>query len=155
MAALNLDKIKATLERAPEEFKNLVAQVGFPSGINYEDETPVATVAAWNEYGTSVSPARPFMRPTIKEQKDKWIETIKKGVQRVVLNKETAFDTLDRVGRQAAADIQTKISSIYSPPNAPSTIKRKGSAKPLIDTGYMLASVSSAVNKAGSEFKKD
>ena len=45
MAALNLDKIKATLERAPEEFKNLVAQVGFPSGKNYEDGTPVATVA--------------------------------------------------------------------------------------------------------------
>jgi len=95
------------------------------------------------------------MRPTIKEQKDKWTETMKKGVQQVVLGKKEATDVLELVGMQAAADIQTKISSIYSPPNAPSTIKRKGSAKPLIDTGYMLASVSSAVNKAGSEFKKD
>lgn len=64
----------------------------------------------------------------------------------------SAFDVLDLVGISAAADIQTKISSIYTPPNAPATIRAKGSAKPLIDTGLMLASVQNAVNKTGSEF---
>ena len=64
----------------------------------------------------------------------------------------SAFDVLDLVGMQAAADIQTKISSIYTPPNAPATIRAKGSAKPLIDTGLMLASVQNAVNTTGSEF---
>jgi hypothetical protein len=156
MAALNLDKIKATLERVPEEFNGLVAQVGIPSGSNYEDGTTVATVAAIQEFGSPAKniPPRPFFAPTVKEQKDQWTNIIAKSVPKVVENKMTAFDVLDLVGRVAAADIQTKISSIYSPPLSPITIKRKGSSKPLIETGLMLASVSNAVNKAGSDFNK-
>ena len=52
----------------------------------------------------------------------------------------------------AAAGIKETISKITAPPLKPATIKRKGSAKPLIDTGLMLASVQNAVNKEGSEF---
>jgi len=156
MAALNLDKIKATLDRVPEEFNGLVAQVGLPSGINYEDGTPVAQVAAIQEFGAPAKkiPPRPFIRPTVAEQKEQWTKIIAKSIPKVVENKMTAFDVLDLVGRVAAADIQTKISSIYSPPLSPITIKRKGSSKPLIETGLMLASVSNAVNKAGSDFNK-
>ena len=156
MKSLNLDKIKATLDRVPKEFNGLVAQVGFPSGINYEDGTPVATIAAIQEFGAPAQkiPPRPFIRPTVKEQKDQWTNIIAKSVPKVVEDKMSAFDVLDLVGRVAAADIQTKISSIYSPPLSPITIKRKGSSKPLIETGLMLASVSNAVNKAGSDFTK-
>jgi len=156
MAALNLDKIKATLDRVPEEFNGLVAQVGLPSGINYEDGTPVAQVAAIQEFGAPAKkiPPRPFIRPTVAEQKEQWTKIIAKSIPKVVEDKMTAFDVLDLVGRVAAADIQTKISSIYSPPLSPITIKRKGSSKPLIETGLMLASVSNAVNKAGSDFNK-
>lgn len=154
MKQLNLDKIRATLERVPEEFENMVAQIGFPSGINYEDGTSVAYVAAIQEFGAPAVgiPPRPFMQPTVKEKKDTWVKTIEKSLPKVALGKMTAFDVLDLVGIQAAADIQTKISSIYTPPNAPATIRAKGSTKPLIDTGLMLASVQNAVNKTGSEF---
>jgi len=154
MKQLNLDKIMATLERVPEEFEGMVAQIGFPSGNNYKDGTSVAYVAAIQEFGSPASgiPPRPFIQPTVKEKKDSWIQTIEKSIPKVVLGKMSAFDVLDKVGIQAAADIQTKISTIYSPPNAPATIKAKGSAKPLIDTGYMYASVQNGVNKAGSDF---
>jgi len=154
MKQLNLDKIKIALERVPEEFEGMVAQIGFPSGANYEDGTSVAYVAAIQEFGAPAVgiPARPFMQPTVKEKKDTWVKTIEKSLPKVVLGKMSAFDVLDLVGIQAAADIQTKISSIYSPPNAPATIRAKGSTKPLIDTGLMLASVQNAVNKTGSEF---
>lgn len=154
MKQLNLDKIKATLERVPEEFEGMVAQVGFPSGINYEDGTSVAYVAAIQEFGAPAVgiPPRPFIQPTVTEKKDTWTTIIEKQIPKVVLGKMSAFDVLDLVGMSAAADIQTKISSIYSPPNAPATIRAKGSAKPLIDTGLMLASVQNAVNKTGSEF---
>ena len=60
MAALNLDKIKATLDRVPEEFNGLVAQVGLPSGINYEDGTPVAQVAAIQEFGAPAMQSESF-----------------------------------------------------------------------------------------------
>lgn len=154
MKQLNLDKIRATLERVPEEFENMVAQIGFPLGINYEDGTSVAYVAAIQEFGAPAVgiPPRPFMQPTVNEKKDTWVKTIEKSLPKVALGKMSAFDVLDLVGMQAAADIQTKISSIYTPPNAPATIRAKGSAKPLIDTGLMLASVQNAVNTTGSEF---
>ena len=155
MKQFNLDKIKAVLERAPQEFENMVAQVGFPSGINYEDGTSVAYVAAIQEFGAPAAgiPARPFMQPTVREKKDYWTKVIQSQIPKVVLGKMTAFDVLDMVGIVAAADIQTKISSIYSPPNAPSTLARKNGTKPLVDTGLMLASVQNAVNKTGSDFK--
>lgn len=154
MNQFNLDKIKATLERVPEEFEGMVAQVGFPSGINYEDGTSVAYVAAIQEFGAPAVriPARPFMQPTVREKKDYWTNIIEKDIPKVVLGKMTAFDVLDKVGIVAAADIQTKISSIYSPPNSPATLARKNGTKPLVDTGLMLASVQNAVNKTGSEF---
>lgn len=156
MKSLNLEKIKATFDRVPDEFENMVAQIGFPSGINYEDGTSVAYVAAIQEFGAPAVkiPARPFMQPTVRQKKDEWVKIVSKYLPQVVLGKKTAFDVLDLVGRVAAADIKTTISSIYSPPNAPATIKRKGSSKPLIDTGLMLASVQNAVNKADSEFRK-
>ena len=154
MKQLNLDKIKIALERVPEEFEGMVAQIGFPSGANYEDGTSVAYVAAIQEFGAPAVgiPARPLRPPTDKDKKDTWVKTIEKSLPKVVLGKMSAFDVLDLVGIQAAADIQTKISSIYSPPNAPATIRAKGSTKPLIHTGLMLASVQNAVNKTGSEF---
>ena len=154
MAQLNLEKIKATLERVPDEFDGMVAQVGFPSGINYEDGTSVAYVATIQEFWAPEVriPPRPFMRPTVAAHKREWSKLIAKGIPQVVIGKMTAFDVLDLVGIKAAADIQTTIASIYSPPNSPATIKRKGSAKPLVDTGLMVASVQNAVNKTDSEF---
>jgi len=150
---LNLDKIKATLERAPKEFEGLVAQIGLPSGINYEDGISVAQVAAWNEFGTSKTPARPFIMPTVAEKKDEWTKIIAHSIPRVVRGEVSAFDVLDITGRAASADIQTTISKVDSPKLAESTIRAKGSSKPLVDTGLMLASVQSAVNKEGAEFK--
>lgn len=156
MKSLNLDKIKARLESAPQEFEGMVAQVGFPSGINYEDGTSVAQVAAIHEFGAPAAniPPRPFIQPTVLAKKDEWVNVISKSIPKVVMGKATAFDVLDLVGRVASADIKETITKIESPPLSPITIKRKGSKKPLIDTGLMLATVQSAVNKAGSDFSK-
>ena len=134
----------------------MVAQIGFPSGANYEDGTSVAYVATIQEFGAPAVniPPRPFMRPTVTQQKDTWVKILAQDVPKVALGKMSAFDALDKVGIVAASDIQTTISKVYSPPLKPATIRAKGSAKPLIDTGLMLASVSNAVNKAGSDFNK-
>lgn len=159
MKTLNLDKIKATLERVPEEFEGMVAQVGFPSGKNYEDGTSVAYVAAIQEFGAPAVgiPPRPFMQPTVKEEKDKWTKEIAAGAALVALGKTTAFDVLNAVGFQAANDMKAKIATIYTPPLAESTLaarRRRGntSTKPLNDTGTMLAWLQHSVALEGSEF---
>ena len=156
MKQLNLDKIKASLKNVPEEFEGMVAQIGFPSGINYEDGTSVAYVATIQEFGAPAVgiPPRPFMQTTVRAKKDQWVRTIEKAIPKVAAGKMSAFDALDLVGMQAAADIKVTISSITSPPNSAATIKRKGSSKPLIDTGLMLATVQNGVAKTGSEFSK-
>lgn len=154
MKQLNLEKIRATLERVPEEFEGLVAQIGFPSGQHYPDGTNVAFVASVHEFGApGVNiPARPFMRPTVSAKKDTWVKTIRNGIPKVVTGKMTAFDVLDLVGIQGAADVQESISKVTSPPLSPITIARKGSAKPLVDTGQMIASVRNSVAQTGSDF---
>lgn len=155
MKQFNLEKIKATLERVPDEFDGMVAQIGFPGGFKYPDGTSVAYVAAINEFGAPEAyvPARPFLRPAVKKNKGKWTKIIQKGVPQVVLGKKTAFDVLDFVGIVAATDIKQQITETNSPPNSPATIARKGFNAPLRDTFYMRDTVQNAVNKVGSEFK--
>ena len=41
-------------------------EVGFYSTAKYPDGTPVTNVAAWNEFGTSSIPERPFFRQAIQ-----------------------------------------------------------------------------------------
>ena len=184
MKKLDLTKIKTKLDKVPKEFNGKVAQIGFPKGIAYEDGTSVAYVAAIQEYGAPSRsiPPRPFIQPTIKAEKDKWVKIIEKYIPQVVLGKTTAFDALDLVGRVAVADIQETIAHVYSPALSPITVllrkwrkegrtitgKTVGEAanaikegasigsdnKPLNDTGYMQASVTNAVNKVGAPFNK-
>ena len=44
--------------------------VGFFSDAKYQDGTPVAAVAAWNEFGTKNIPERPFFRQAIAGMED-------------------------------------------------------------------------------------
>ena len=58
--------------------------------------------------------------------------------------KENRFDAakaLVSMGQLIKRQIQQSIKDTNSPPNAPSTIRRKGFNKPLIDTGTMWNSV--------------
>ena len=49
-----------------QKLSRLEVQVGFQEGQTYEDGTSLADVAAYNELGTSDSPARPFMRQSFE-----------------------------------------------------------------------------------------
>jgi len=48
---------------------------------------------------------------------------------------------LSEVGEWMTAKTKAKIRGLKSPPNAASTIKRKKSSNPLIDTGQMINSI--------------
>ena len=47
-------------------------KVGWFEGAKYEDGTPVAYVAAIQEYGFVNIPPRSFMRTTVQEKKEAW-----------------------------------------------------------------------------------
>lgn len=119
-----LKKQKATLE------------VGFWDDT-YSDGKSVASVAAFNEYGGGNTPPRPFMRNCVKRNRKKWRNAVQ-DILPVNLDIKKTFQTL---GEDMVEDLKYEIYATNTPPNAPSTVKRKGFNKPLIDTGKMVSSV--------------
>lgn len=119
-------------------------EVGFFESAKYENGEYVANVAKIQEYGTLKIPARPFFRNAIAKNGAKWLTFMK--------NQFTSNQNLDlslnQAGELARGDIVASIMQTNNPPNAETTIKAKGSSKPLIDTGFMRASVTfKVVNK--------
>lgn len=113
-------------------------EVGFMAGATYPDGTSVALVAALNEFGTSRAPPRPFFRNMIAAKSSGWGPAAGKLL---VSNNYDVRTTLTLVGEGIKGQLQQSIASNTPPPNAPSTVARKGHSRTLIDTGQMLNSV--------------
>ena len=115
--------------------------VGFPAGSGgYEDGVTVAQVAAWNEFGTRNMPSRPFMRDTVNLNKAEVKRTFDEAAK-AILNGSTEDRELEKIGVLAKAMMQKQITDGGYAPDAPSTVRKKGSSHPLIDTGQMRQSV--------------
>ena len=71
-----------------------------------------------------------------------------KDAKNVLNGSRTIHQSLTRVGIVAQGDVQMSISTGNWEPNAKSTIRRKGSSRPLIDTGAMRQAVTWVVENA-------
>ncbi len=133
-----------------EKLKNMKLSVGWFEDTRYNDNTQVAQVAQWQEYGTSRGiPQRPFMRPAQMNNEENWKKIFAYG-----LKKGWSSDQIMKtLGLQVQGDIQKAISNVFEPPLKPATIKARmrrradkktvgNLTKPLIDTGVMFGSVS-------------
>lgn len=120
--------------------KPATLRVGFLEKATYPNGTPVAMIAAINEYGAPSrgQPPRPFFRNMIEAKKGEWPDAIAGLLKRTDYDAEKA---LDLAGAAIEGQLRQSITDLVSPPLAPSTIRRKGFDKPLIDTGHMLKSV--------------
>lgn len=123
-------------------------QVGFQGDETYEDGTALAEVAAYNELGTSDTPARPFMRQSF-ENHEAELQAACDRANALLSSGGRAEQALDQLGVFCRGLVQEEIVEGGFAPNAPSTIKKKGSEQPLIDTGYMRQSVNYVVKKRG------
>lgn len=133
------------LPKAEDEGVN----VGWFSDQKYDDNTPVAKVARWNEFGTKAGiPARPFMTRSIFNNEKKWIEQLKTLIQRAIDEDKDIDEALKSFGEFAKGDIQATILAGGFEANAKSTKRRKGEGKlPLIDTGIMISSIQARTDK--------
>lgn len=86
-------------------------------------------------------PARPFLHPAIAEGAPVFKRLAEKKMLDVLMGRFTMDQLLNQMGVLGVAMVQEKISSIHSPPNAESTISKKKSSKPLIDTGNLRQSI--------------
>jgi hypothetical protein len=118
-------------------------KVGIMAGSGSHDGTSLVDIAVFNEFGTERIPSRPFMRRTADENEGR-VQRFAAGLARRVMSGQMRPEQLlDSVGLwfQRAIRATIRNSPSWAVPNAPSTIARKGSTKPLVDTGLLHGSV--------------
>lgn len=108
----------------------------------------VAEYGTYNEFGMGV-PERSFLRAPLAKNQDIYAEAIVEGIVLLVTKGEPLARSLGLVGEAAASDCREAIVAGIDPPNAPSTIARKGSSKPLVDTGRLRQSITYEVHPKG------
>lgn len=133
-----------------KELAEKEVRVGFQHGkATEEDGTDICDIAAWNELGTVHIPTRPFLRMSVDDNASKiksFLQEKKKDLVRGI----SAEQVLKEIGIFQKDLIQEKITDGSFTPNAASTVKKKGSSKPLIDTGRMRQSVNYEIKQKGS-----
>lgn len=157
------DSLSKKLAEIAANVSDKSVSIGFMSGATYPNGTPVAMVAFWQEFGTKGRalgdqphsealaegerrepmlvgpiPPRPFFRRMISEHRSEWTGEVK---QALIREKGNGLTALALMGETIQGELMQSILDFSSPPLAASTIRRKGFAKPLIDTGQMLNSV--------------
>lgn len=123
--------------------------VGIHEGLEGDGGEGIATYAAANEYGTDTIPARPFMRTAADENTDKWLQRTERQIAKCTRpNGPSPAKALVSVGNIMRNDIVNSIKSGDWEPNAAATIERKGSSKPLVDTGAMQRAITVKIEGA-------
>lgn len=122
---------------------NRVVNVGVPEGKHEEDGTPVAMVAAVHEFGSPSQgiPERPFLRVAIQRNRQRLIRLNRINLVKMLRGQIGVEQALGQLGEMGKGDVQTEIRTGDFTPLKDATIKRKGSSKPLIDTGQMVQSI--------------
>ena len=140
----NLAKFKRLIEQLKAGGEKAV-YVGFPAEFNENiegsDNFNLASLAAVLEFGNERIPSRPFLRQTLAENQEKYtalfVKLFKSGI---------SIDQIyEQIALIAQGDVQQNIVNGKWTANAPSTIKRKKSSKPLIDTGKLRQSIKGIV----------
>ena len=105
-------------------------------------EQTTAQIGFIHEFGTSTTPERSFIRYTI-QSKSKEIKGLgRKLYTQVLEGKISPKKGIDLLGSYTAGLIQKTFVNNDWKPNKPATSRRKGSTKPLIDTGQLRQSIS-------------
>ena len=143
------------LEKLADQIKKSKLEVGFFETAKYPDGTPVAYVAAIQEFGHPEGniPSRPFFRNAIS-QHGGWKQLATKAMNAVVEGRMELNQALNQMGLKMAADVKDSITDGSYEALKQSTLDARQSrkrtqgvaSKPLIDTGQMLQAVTYAVN---------
>lgn len=146
------EKAKALLEA----MRNRVSKgsgssvrIGVPNDATEADGESTMAVAIVHEFGEPSQgiPPRPFLAPAIVDAKPDISNLTRNQLKGVATGKATVFVALERIGALAAGKVQQYIRNGNFAALKPETIKRKGSSKPLIDTGHMIQSVTYEVHE--------
>lgn len=147
------------LHDVAEYFAKHRVSIGFFDTAKYPDGTPVAYIAAIQEFGYPEGniPSRPFFRNAIKGNADEWKLAAKKLLLAAIEGRLTPEQALNQLGLLSAGDVRKSIIDGDFDALKDSTLKARQyrkrtpgvAEKPLIDTAQMMQSISYQIGKTG------
>ena len=150
-----MDMVKEYSSGMIQRLKYAVALLNEPAFLFLDEPTAnldedgkqidLVGIASANEFGTERIPERSFLRSTVDEKKEAFRKFIGRNKAAMVISAVERKRTFIKLGLFAEKEVVKKINRGPFVPNAPATIARKGSSKPLIDKGRMRQSVTSKV----------
>jgi hypothetical protein len=150
---------KSKFESILNDLNNYEGRIGWDASAVYPNGEQAAYVATIQEFGDPAHniPKRSFLRSTMAEKTQSWKELNEKSSKAILKGKVSPKDAFTKLVLGAEGDFVEKITTLTSPPLKEATKqarlrKRKDKKtmglldKPLIDTGYMLATLTSTVD---------
>lgn len=127
-----------------KKLRNAGVDVGFLGGERHREvpEATVAEIATIHEFGSDDGkiPERPFMRNTVKKHKN-YVSLLARESGKVFEKRQSSSTMIAKMGETVRSDMIQEIAGGNFTPLADSTVRAKGSSKPLIRTGFMWNSI--------------
>lgn len=117
-------------------------KVGVIGQASHGDGLTIVDIATFHEFGTEHVPPRSFVRATVDGNIQKIQDRQEEIMDKILFEGADAQVEMGRLGLEVQGMMQKRIKDRISPPNKPSTIARKGSDVPLIDTGQLWRAIS-------------
>ncbi len=117
------------------------------AGILDSAPAEVQKRAIYNNFGTEDIPERPFLNNALRDNKSSYSWMIRKGALAAIIRRKPIADTMEDIGKKMVDDIQHEIITLHTPPNADSTVAKKGFNDPLIETYEMVETVDYEVER--------
>lgn len=141
---------KAQLEALTQSLDGVEVRTGWFESAKYPDGTPVAYVAAIQEFGFAPKniPARAYMRPTVRAKSNEWNAKLRQLLKRAT----DGGMVMEAMGAVIAGDFREAIINVNDPPLAKATLaarRRRGnsSTKPLSDTRVLMQTLTHQVSR--------
>lgn len=133
-------KLKKELRKAS---KTAHVKVGVLQDAPSSSALPLASIAAVQEYGSQDGsiPARPFLAMALQKNQKTLNKLQDKSLDAVLSGKSTIAKGLTVLGEAHTAQVKQGFTELQFTPLKASTIKQKGSTRPLIDTGLLRRSI--------------
>ena len=146
--------LRATLAKLAADKPRVVVGIRGQAGAqSYQGDDGKAIslveVGAVHEFGSQDGriPERSYLRSTFDARRTDYERGLRAGLGRVVDGSSDIDTEFGRLGLVVAGDVQQTIATLTDPPLAEYTIRKKGSSKPLIDTGRLKQSIDHEVRR--------
>jgi hypothetical protein len=128
---------------------NVTVGIHPEEGAQAAGTATLATVANVHEFGAPSQgiPQRSWLRATVDQERARIISAQRKWGQAVARRAISPIRGAALVGQTVETMVKKRILGGIDPPLEDATIDRKGSSKPLIDTGQFLQSITSKVRR--------